>query len=46
MNGDNLFLACVSTTLKLLCNYKLRKGTYIARESEIVSLYCHVLACF
>jgi len=44
VNGDNLFLACLSTTLKLLHNYKLSKGTYIARESENVSLYCHVFS--
>jgi len=46
VNGDNLFLTCLSTTLKLLHNYKFSKGMYIARESENVSLYCHVLAWF
>lgn len=44
VNGDNLFLACLSITLKLLYNYKLGKGTYIARESENVSFYCHVFS--
>ena len=44
MNGDNLFLACLSITLKLLHNYKLGKGTYSARESENVLLYCHVFS--
>lgn len=34
VNGNNLFLACLSTTLKLLHSYKLGKGTYIARERE------------
>jgi hypothetical protein len=42
VNKHNLFLACLSTTVKLLHSYKLSKGTYIAWERECVS----VLPCF